>query len=93
MNDKILVRMADMNDKYITSYYTTNWSEAYKMYSAILNEELDIDITTFIDSDITDDINSKIFRIKAISVQFGSSDALNTLNIYVEELGGNKNEN
>lgn len=87
MNDKILVRMVDMNDKYITSYYTTNWSEAYKMYSAILNEELDIDITTFIDSDSADDINSGIFRIKTISVHFGNSDTLNTLNVYVEKMG------
>ena len=87
MNDKILVRMVDMNDKYITSYYTTNWSEAYKMYSAILNEELDIDITTFMDDDNAENINSGIFRIRAISIQFGNSDGLNCINVHVERLG------
>ena len=85
MNDKILVRLVNVEDDIlITSFWTTAWSEVFKMYSAIHSLGDDApDITTFVDND-NFKYNDSMFKIRDIEIQFGSVDAINSLNIYVE---------
>ena len=85
MNDKILVRLINIeNEEFISSFYTSAWTEVFKMYSAILAlGEGAPNITTFKDDD-NFKYNDVEMKVKHIDIQFGNEDALNALNIYVE---------
>lgn len=83
--EKLLVRLVNYKtNKLYACFYTTNWSEVFKMYHFIWKLDSPIDITTFIDNDNCD-YNDSIFHIEDIKIQFGSEDALNVLDILVEE--------
>lgn len=83
MNDKILVRLIDINDEqYITSYETTNWSEAFKLYYFLKEKAENIALTIAQRDD--GKYNGSEFYIQDISVQFGDKIGLNTIDIFVE---------
>ena len=83
MNDKILIRLIDIEkDKFITAYYTTNWSEPFKLYSYIKENDLPYDLT--IASEENKEYEDKFFKISNIQIQFGGNIGINSINIYME---------
>ena len=83
MNDKILVRLMDIDkeDTMITAFYTTNWSETLKMYSFLKENDLSYNITTEVENQ---NYKDRIFFIKDITIAFGNGMSLNCIDIYVE---------
>ncbi len=67
----------------ITSYYTTNWSEAYKMYYYMKENQVSTVITYAKDENNPSFYDNKEFFIEDLAMQFGSKVGLNVLEIYV----------
>ena len=83
MNDKILVRLMDMEtETMISAFYTTNWSEVLKMYSFLKENDFPYDIT-ILDEDNKRYEDSVCF-VKDISINFGGKNGINVINIWVE---------
>lgn len=84
MNEKFLIKLIDCeNENMITSYYTTNWSEAYKMYYFMRENEVSTVIHFAKDQKNPSSYDNKEFFIEDLSMQFGSKIGLNVLEIYV----------
>lgn len=84
MNEKFLIKLIDCsNENMITSYYTTNWSEAYKMYYYMKENEVSTVITYAKDENNPSFYDNKEFFIEDLAMQFGSKVGLNVLEIYV----------
>lgn len=85
MNQKILIRLIDSSNNYmITNYYTTNWSEVYKTYYFMKQQEVTTVITIAEDDENPSPYSNKEFFIKDLTMQFGSKVGLNTLDVYVK---------
>ena len=85
MNDKILFKITDKNDIMIASFWSTAWVEPLKMFSFLKENDLPYDITVTND-DLIDKYKDCIFKIKDISIQFGSNTGINVVDIFVEAL-------
>lgn len=84
MNEKFLIKLIDCeNENMITSYYTTNWSEAYKMYYFMRENEVSTVIHFVKDEKNPSSYDNKEFFIEDLSMQFGSKIGLNVLEVYV----------
>lgn len=84
MNEKFLIKLIDCsNYNMITSYYTTNWSEAYKMYYYMKENEVSTVIRYAKDENNPSFYDNKEFFIEDLAMQFGSKVGLNVLEIYV----------
>lgn len=86
MNEKILVKLIDnSNETMVSSYFTTNWSEVYKTYYFMKDNEVTTTLTvTYDENDPTSvSYKDKEFLIEDLSMQFGSKIGLNVLKVYV----------
>ena len=84
MNEKFLIKLIDLkNENMIASYYTTNWSEAYKMYYFMRENEVSTVIHYATDEENPSSYDNKEFFIEDLSMQFGNKIGLNVLEIYV----------
>lgn len=84
MNEKFLIKLIDCkNENMITSYYTTNWSEAYKMYYFMRENEASTVIHFAKDEEKPSSYDNKEFFIEDLSMQFGNKIGLNVLEVYV----------
>ena len=82
MNDKILIKMVNIEtNEMVSAYYTTNWSEPLKMYSFLKENELPYFLTAN-----KAENEEKEYTIEDIRIAFGSRTNLNVITIYVEEL-------
>ena len=86
MNDKILVRLKDIDNPnvLIANYYTTNWSEVYKTYYFMRDNEVATSITIATDPDNPSSYDNKEFFIREVTMQFGSQIGLNSLDVFVK---------
>ena len=83
MNDKILVRLMDIEtERMISAFYTTNWSEVLKMYSFMKENNISYDITISEEDSIK--YKDSVCFIKDISLTFGGNTGINVINIWVE---------
>lgn len=84
MNEKFLIKLVDCKNNYmISGYYTTNWSEAYKMYYFMKENEVTTIITTATDEERPSPYDGKEYFIEDLAMQFGSKIGLNVLEVYV----------
>ncbi len=83
MNDKLLVRLMDIEtERMISAFYTTNWSEVLKMYSFLKENNISYDITISEEDSIK--YKDSVCFIKDISLIFGGNTGMNVIDIWVE---------
>lgn len=83
MNDKILVRLMNMEtETMISAFFTTNWSEVLKMYSFLKENDLPYDIT--INEEDSIKYKDSVCFIKDISLTFGGKTGMNVIDIWAE---------
>ena len=83
MNDKILVKLIDVeSEKSIASFWTTNWSEVFKMYHYMAENKVPTEISVA-DIDLTEEFKDNTFFIDDVFIQFGSKHGLNVIEVYV----------
>ena len=84
MNEKILVKLIDAKtEKMIASFWTTNWSEVFKMYHYMAENKVQTDISVT-NCDLAEEYKDTIFFIDDVFVQFGSKHGINVIEVYVE---------
>lgn len=84
MNEKILVKLVDAKtEMQIACFWTTNWSEVFKMYHYMAENKVQTDISVA-DCDLAEEYKDTMFFVDDVAVQFGSKNGLNVIEVYVE---------